>query len=285
MLYLPIGTIQTATVIRKIETGYVLKKETDEVLLHHNETEVELKVDQDVNVFLYNDKNNQIVATTKIPNVLMDTYGWVEVVNVVPKLGVFVDIGIAKDILVSVDDLPIYTGVWPKIDDQLYVTLGKDQEERLLALPATEGIFMSMREIAPLDLLNASISGRVYYTSREGSAIFSEDGYRGFVHHTERESEPCLGETVSGRVIEVKDDGTVNVSLLPLKEERIDADGEAILEHLENNDGMIPFGDKSDAERIRAQFGFSKSAFKRALGRLMKQGKVEQRDGKTYLVK
>src|SRR5690625_3118344 len=112
-----------------------------------------------------------------------------------------------------------------KIGDQLYVTLSKDQEERLLALPATEGIFMGMREIAPLDLLNASISGRVYYTSREGSAIFSEDGYRGFVHHTERESEPRLGETVSGRVIEVKDDGTVNVSLLPLKEERIDADG------------------------------------------------------------
>src|SRR5690625_3718221 len=87
MLYLPIGTVQTATVIRKIETGYVLKKETDEVLLHHNETESDLEIDQAVNVFLYNDKNNQIVATTIIPHVQKDTYGWVEVVNVVPKLG------------------------------------------------------------------------------------------------------------------------------------------------------------------------------------------------------
>src|SRR5690625_2007848 len=120
-LSLPIGYIQTATVIRQIQSGYVLKKETDEVLLHHNETESDLEIDPAVNVFLYNDKNNQIVATTIIPHVQKDTYGWVEVVNVVPKLGVFVDIGIAKDILISVDDLPIYTVVWPKIGDQLYV--------------------------------------------------------------------------------------------------------------------------------------------------------------------
>lgn len=285
MMYLPIGTVQTATVLRKIETGYVLKKETDEVLLHHNETEVELAVDETVEVFLYNDKNNQIVATTQIPNVQMDTYGWTEVVNVVPKLGVFVNIGIAKDILISVDDLPIYTDVWPQIGDQLYVTLGKDQEERLLALPATEGVFFDMREIAPLELLNAEFSGRVYYTSREGAAIFSEDGYRGFIHHTERNHEPRLGEVVTGRVIEVKEDGTVNVSLLPLKQERMDDDAETILEYLGSHDGEMPLGDKSDPDVIRATFGFSKSAFKRALGRLMKARKIEQRDGKTYLLK
>lgn len=284
MMYLPIGTVQTATVLRKIETGYVLKKETNEVLLHHNETDTELEVEQEVDVFLYNDKNNQVVATTKIPHVQMDTYGWAEVVNVVPKLGAFVDISIAKDILVSVDDLPIYTDVWPQIGDQLYVTLGIDQEERLLALPATEGVFFDMREIAPLELLNADFSGRVYYTSREGAAVFSDAGYRGFIHHTEREDEPRLGEIINGRVIDVKEDGTVNVSLLPRKEERMDRDGQIILDHLNTNEGMIPFGNKSDPEAIRDTFGFSKSAFKRALGRLMKEGKVKPEDDKTYLV-
>src|SRR5690625_1859591 len=162
MFHLPIGTIQTATVLRKIETGYVLQKETDEVLLHHNETDRELEVDEDVEVFLYNDKNNQIVATTTLPTILMDTYDWAEVVEVIPNLGAFVHIGIAKDILVSIDDLPLFEDVWPQIGDKLYVTLGKDQEERLLALPATESVFFGIRELAPDDLFNKQISGYVY---------------------------------------------------------------------------------------------------------------------------
>ena len=283
-MHLPIGTIQTATVLRKIETGYVLKKETDEVLLHNNETENELKAGQEVEVFLYQDKGNQIVATTKLPSILMDTYGWAEVVEVIPDLGAFVSIGIAKDILVSVDDLPLFESVWPQVGDMLYVTLGKDQEERLLALPATEGVFDRERNQAPDELLNKPFTARVYLTNREGTAVISEEGYRGFIHHSERDEEPRLGQTVTGRIIDVKEDGTVNVSLTPLKQDRMDDDAEAILELLELNDGVISLTDKSDPEDIRMSFNCSKSAFKRALGRLMKERKIEQRDGKTYLI-
>lgn len=285
MFHLPIGTIQTATVLRKIETGYVLQKETDEVLLHHNETDHELEVDEDVEVFLYNDKNNQIVATTTLPTILMDTYGWAKVIEVIPDLGAFVHIGIAKDILVSIDDLPLFENVWPQVGDMLYVTLGKDQEERLLALPATEGVFDRIRELAPDELLNKEIIGHVYRTSREGTAFISDEGYRGFIHHTERIEEPRLGELIKGRVIAVKDDGTVNASLKPLKQERMGADAEAILAYLESHDGVIPFSDKSDPEDIRATFKMSKSAFKRALGRLMKESKIEQREGQTFIKK
>lgn len=284
MMHMLNGTVQSLPVLRKIDTGYVLNDEDYEVLLHNNETEGELNVGDVVEVFLYNDRNNQIVATTKIPSVQMDTYGWAVVVEIVPKLGVFVHVGINKDMLVSIDDLPIYTEVWPQVGDQLYVTLGLDQEDRLLAIPATESIFMDMREIPTDDLFNTSVTGRVYHTSREGAAIFTEDGYRGFIHHTEREKEPRLGGLVTGRVIEVKDDGTLNISLMPLKQERIDDDAVAILSELKKNDGVIPFSDKSNPDDIRKTFGFSKSAFKRAVGRLMRERQVEQRDGKTYLI-
>lgn len=144
---------------------------------------------------------------------------------------------------------------------------------------------MNMRELAFDIEMNASVSGRVYHTSREGTAIFSEEGYRGFIHHTERESEPRLGELVHGRVIEVKEDGTLNLSLLPLKQDRMADDADKILAALHENDGMIPYGDRSDAQAIQDNFQMSKSAFKRALGRLMKQRKIEQRDGNTYLLK
>lgn len=284
MLHLPIGTIQTATVLRKIETGYVLKKESDEVLLHHNEAARELEVEEVVDVFLYQDKDNELIATMTLPEIVMDTYGWAEVVEVIPHLGAFVSIGIAKDILVSVDDLPVFEEVWPKIGDQLYVTLGKDQEERLLALPATEGVIEQKRVDADEDLLNKPVSGRVYLTSKEGTAMITKEGYRGFIHHSERMKEPRLGEEVSGRVIDVKDDGTINVSLKPLKQDRIDDDAAVILAYLKENDGEIPYTDKSDPEDIRDIFNFSKSAFKRAVGRLMRDRKVEQKNGKTYLI-
>lgn len=212
-------------------------------------------------------------------------YDWVEVKEVIPDLGVFVDIGIKKEILVSKDDLPLFKSVWPEKGDRLYVTLGEDRKGRLLAIPAKEDALLDEMEAAPENLYQQPIAGRVYHTSKEGAAIFTEGNHRGFIHRTERKQEPRLGEWVKGRVIEVKEDGSVNVSLRPLKQHSIGDDAEAIVAHLEKNDGVIPFSDKSDPEDIRATFQISKAAFKRALGRLMKEGKIEQNHGNTYLKK
>jgi len=280
---LPIGTTLTMNVLRKIDTGYVLTSEGENVLLHHNETDKELEPDQHVEVFLYTDKKGNHAATTSLPTIQMDQYGWVEVVEVIPRLGAFVNIGIAKDILVSSDELPLYEEVWPEPGDQLFVTLGKDKKGKLLAIPATEGILAREIELAPENLHNNPISGWIYHTSREGSALISEDGYRGFIHHTERKQEPRLGELVHGRVIKVKEDGTLNVSLRPYKKISMQEDSAVILDYLNDNGGMIPFSNKSDPEDIRGTFQISKAAFKRALGKLMKEGKIEQREGKTYL--
>ncbi|RLL46747.1 hypothetical protein D8M04_05965 [Oceanobacillus piezotolerans] len=281
---LKIGTVETMTVLRKIETGYVLEKDGEQALLHHNEAKEELEENEQVTVFLYNDKKGNIAATTTLPTIRMDSYDWAEVVEVSPRLGgVFVQIGIAKEMLVSKDDLPLYESVWPKVGDKLFVTLGLDQKGRLLAIPATEGIIYREIELAPEDLLNSQVTGHVYHTSREGTAIITKENYRGFIHHFERKSEPRLGELVTARVIEVKHDGTLNLSLRPLKQHGMMEDADLILEHLQVNNGIIPFSDKSEPEDIRGTFEISKAAFKRALGKLMKEGKIEQRDGKTYL--
>src|SRR5699024_5760255 len=279
-----IGTIQTMTVLRKIDTGYVLQKDTSEALLHHNETEDELQTDQEIDVFLYQDKKEQAIATTKLPHVQMDVYDWTEVVEVIPDLGAFVDIGTGKDMLVSSDDLPLFEDVWPKKEDMLYVTLGRDQKGRLLAIPATEGVFAREFELAPEHLFNAPIQGHVYLTGREGAAMITKENYRGFIHHTASKQEPRIRQLIQGRVTKVKEDDTINVSLRPLKQHSMREDADAILELLEESDGMIPFSNKSDPEDIRGTFNISKAAFKRALGMLMKENKIEQRDGNTYLL-
>ena len=284
VLQMTLGTIQTMRVLRKIETGYVLGHDGQEALLHHNETHQPLIEGEEVKVFLYSDKKGNIAATTTIPNVTIQHYGWAEVVEVVPKLGVFVNIGIQKEMLVSNDELPKFRSIWPKPEDRLYVKLDLDDKNRLMAIPATGRVIADLYKKAPETLLNQVVGGRGYFSSREGTEIITMEGYRGFIHHTERKSEPRLGELVKGRVIDVKEDGTINVSLRPIKRESIPIDAEDIIRYLRENGGVMPFSDKSDPEEIRATFQISKAAFKRALGRLMKEGKVEQRDDKSYLL-
>jgi uncharacterized protein len=278
-----LGTVQILNVARVIDTGYVLTDGVNEILLHISESDQNLEVDQSVDVFLYEDKKGQVVATQSIPSVRFDQYDWAEVVEVVPNLGVFVNVGIQKELLVSKDDLPLLEEVWPHTGDELYVRLDTDQRGRLLAKPATESVFDEDFEMAPETLLNQPISGKIYRTSREGAVLITEEGYRGFIHHTERKREPRLGEWVKGRVIDVKSDGTLNISLRPLKQVGRIEDADMILEHLESEGGIIPFNDKSDPEDIKATFNISKSAFKRALGKLMKEGKIEQKNDRTYL--
>lgn len=274
-----------ATVVREMETGYVLDVDDYEVLLHFNDTNEGEKFtdEENIEVFLYNDKNEQIVATTVIPSIDRNNFGWADVIEVIPNLGAFVNIGTIKEVLVSVDDLPIFTEVWPIENDRLYVALGEDQRERLLAIPASEFEIEDIIEPAEDIRVNDSIEGTVYYTNREGAAFLTDENIRGFIHHSERSTEPRLGERIKGRVIDVRDDKTLNVSLLPLKEERIDQDSETILFYLKDNDGTMTFNDKSDAEEIRDIFGMSKSAFKRALGKLMRERIINQDENSTFL--
>ncbi|MDG5789536.1 S1-like domain-containing RNA-binding protein [Evansella sp. AB-P1] len=277
------GTIETLTVLRKIETGYVLTNGNTEVLLHLNEADGDLDVDQEVDVFLYQDKKGQLIATMALPNEYLYTYDWAEVVDSVKNLGVFVDVGIQKEILVSKDDLPLLEGVWPQPGDELFVTLETDRKGRLLAKPVTEEIIEQERDRATNSMENRDVSGRIYRSTKVGSFIITEEGFRGFIHHSERKEEPRLGEWVKGRVIEVKDDGTLNVSLRLLKLQSRDADADSIIEYLEKNNGTMFLTDKSSPEEIRETLQLSKAAFKRAIGKLLKEGKIEQRDGNTYL--
>lgn len=273
-----VGTIQTLFIENKSESGYTLTHGSQSIFLSHKEQKTELDIGDYVKVFLYINRDGEMVATTTLPHIIMGTYGWATIVKVISNLGLFVDIGTTEDILVSIDDLPIYKKIWPNVDDQLYVTLGLDQNGRLLAIPATEREMESILEFADFETvtINDQVKGTIYFTSKEGSVMLTEEHYRGFIHYTEREKEPRLGEQVTGRVIDVKDDGTLNVSLLPLKHERIDDDAEKIVAYLIEHSGTMSFNDRSRPEDIRNTFNMSKSAFKRALGRLMKERKVTQ---------
>src|SRR5690606_31624765 len=128
-------------------------------------------------------------------------------------------------------------------------------------------------------VFNKNVKGTVYRLLLAGSFIITEEGYMGFIHESERREEPRLGQEVEGRIIDVKEDGTINVSLLPRTHEQIDDDANEIFEYLQGRGGSMPYWDKSLPEDIKRRFNMSKGAFKRALGKLMKENKIIQEDG------
>ena len=149
-------------------------------------------------------------------------------------------------------------------------------------LPAPEDIISELFTDAEEDVMNKDLTGTVYRLIASGSFLITDEGIRAFIHPSERKEEPRLGSRVTGRVIEVKEDGSVNMSLLPRKQDALSVDAEEILTYLRSRNGAMPYGDKSDPDDIRERFHLSKAAFKRALGHLMKNGKVYQKDGWTY---
>jgi len=131
---------------------------------------------------------------------------------------------------------------------------------------------------------NDDVSGTVVSALKAGSYIYLDNDYVGFVHPDERDAEPRLGEHIDGRVIGLRDDGILYVSLFPRAHEVLDEDAAMIFEVLKRSDDYrIPYHDKSDPNDIRTYFGISKGQFKRAVGRLMKNNLVKQDQESTYL--
>ncbi len=277
------GTVVTLDVVRKAPFGYFLSDGEEDVLLHHTELPKDFNENERQTVFLYQDHEGRLAASPTIPTIRKGHYDWAEVVEVKKNLGVFIHIGIQKDMLISIDDLPELFHLWPIVGNRLYCTLKTDRKGRLFAKIAPEDVMRDIAVPAPRHLHNKNVSATVYRLLLEGSFVMTDEGYLGFIHQSERQEEPRLGERVHGRVIEVKDDGFINVSLKPRSHEVIDVHAEQIYHYLMGRDGMMPFGDRSMPEDIKKRFQMSKGAFKRALGKLMKEGKVTQRDGWTYL--
>lgn len=277
------GMITELEMIREAPFGYFLTDGEHEVLLHQTETDRELEENESVRVFIYQDKKGRLAATTTVPLITTDTFGWVEVVGVQIRLGVFVDIGIKKDMLLSIDDLPDSNEKWPKTGGFLYCSLKLDPKAGLMAQLAREEDIEELASPAREEDFNRDVFGTVYRFVTNGAFIIIDEGPIGFVHESEQSEDLRLGDKVSGRIIEAKEDGTVNVSLLPRVHERIGDDADYILDLLQKRDGPMPYGDHSHPDDIRSRFGMSKGAFKRALGKLMKHGKIEQKDGWTHL--
>lgn len=284
-----LGTVITAMVTDQNEKSYFVQKNGITYGLDKKEVESELSIGDMVKGFVYENMNKQLKITTQIPKVRIGHYGWGVVTDVRRDLGVFVDIGLEdKDIVVSLDNMPELKSLWPKKGDRLMISLRIDLKNRIWGELADEDIFRSISRIPSQqdDWKNQNTTATVYRLKMVGTFVLTDDFHIGFIHPTERDAEPRLGEQVEARVIGVSPHGMLNLSLKPRAHEALEDDAQMIMALLEKSPtSSLPYTDKSNPDDIRDYFGISKAQFKRALGRLMKNKLIVQEDGQTKLVK
>ncbi|WP_103661836.1 S1 RNA-binding domain-containing protein [Lactobacillus sp. HT06-2] len=269
-----LGTIQTGKIIDQNENAYYVQIDglTYELKRHEATQEETPHLGDEITGFIYDNQQHQREMTQFLPFAQSDQYGWGKVTAVRIGLGVFVDIGLPdKDVVISMDDLPFDKNRWPRKDDRLLVRLETDEKDRIWAKLADENIFEQLSAHFSNNMKNKNVFATVYASRDIGCFVLTTDYYLGFVHESQMARPLRLGEQFKGRVIGISQYGRLNLSSLPRAFEEIDDDAQMILMSLRRKASKtLPFYDKSDAQEIKAYFGISKSAFKRALGHLLK---------------
>ena len=280
-----IGQTISAIIVEESERFYFLQKGED--LLRLDKTEGEHTVGDVVTGFVYVDKDDHRRLTTLEQKATNEHYGWGTVTAVRKDLGAFVDTGLpGKDVVVSLDDLPLEKDQWPKVGDQLYVKLIIDRKERIWGHLAWHEDFWNLAGPGYDNMQNQDLRAIVYRNKESGTFVYLPDNNMlGFIHPNERFSVPRVGQELQVRVIGFrKEDRSLNLSEKPRAYEMLDADSQMILAYLQSMGGKMAFNDKSNPDEIKATFGISKGQFKKALGGLMKAKKIKQSPEGTELI-
>lgn len=287
------GTIITLEVAREVPpNGYFLSNGVQDVLLHYSEVVGTIKPGDHVDVFIYHDTYDRMMATMKRPLLQLGDLAQLEVVDIHPRLGVFLEMGLGRNLLLPIRELPEKKEFRPEIGDHVFVTMSTDKSGRLIARAAREEELAARCIRSPESWKNNWVEATVYKPLQMGTFVVCDAGVLGFgiiglIPAAERLKPLRLGERVKVRIAHVREeDGRVNLSMRQLKQVGRVEDSDVILKLLqERPDGGMPYSDVTPPDIIASRFGLSKSAFKRALGKLMKEGLIEQRENWTYLVK
>lgn len=284
------GTTATLQIVReKSPYGYFVNDGERDVLLHYSETTKAVKPGDIVEVFFYYDTEDRPSATMKKPFLKLGELALLEVADVHPRLGCFLEMGLGRQLLLPIKELPEFEELRPQVGDKVFVMMDHDKQGRLKATLAGERELMERAFHAPTSWKNKWVEGWVYKPLQMGTFVLCDGGVLGFgaigmIHSSERTRKLRLGERVKARVIFVREDGRVNLSMQERKEVGRVEDSDRILAFLrERPNGAMPYSDETPADIIKQKFNISKSAFKRAIGKLMKEGLVTQQGSWTHL--
>ena len=269
---LKLGEKQTLEIMKKVEFGVYLKDPMDangeeRVLLPVKQVPAGASVGDRLEVFLYKDSKDRLIATTNTPLLVMNEVKVLKVAQV-SKMGAFLNWGLEKDLF-----LPFREQTRKVSEgDECLVALYIDKSSRLCA---TMKVYHYLNLESPYKK-DDRVEGVVYEISDNFGAFVAVDNqYSGLIPKKEFFGNVKVGDKVSARVVSVKEDGKLDLSIREKALTQILIDAEKVLEVIHSFDGALPFNDKANPEVIKRELQMSKNEFKKAVGHLLKSGKIE----------
>ena len=274
-----LGKKQTLTVVKTVDFGVYLaekddKEGKDSVLLPAKQVPAGTKAGDELTVFIYKDSKDRLIATTREP---MLQVGQTAVLKVsqVTRIGAFLNWGLEKDLLLPYHEQTTRMQEGKDVLVALYI----DKSQRLCA---TMKVYHYLSTRTPY-VVGDQVKGRVYEISGNfGVFVAVDDKYSALIPAREAAGKYRPGEILDLRVTEVKEDGKMNVTDRQKAYLQIEEDAESVLSVIDEFAGVLPFDDKASPEVIKREFGLSKNAFNRAIGHLLKEGKIEIKERRIY---
>lgn len=263
-----IGRYNTLKVVKKVDFGFYLDGgEEGEILLPKRFVPRGLHEDDDLEVFLYHDSDNRIIATTQKPYGIVGDVVLLKVIDVT-RQGAFMDWGLMKDIFVPLSQQESNM----QLGGMYLVMIYLDEQTGRVAATERIGRFLNnyditVKELDPVDLV-------VYRKTEIGYSVIINNIHLGLLHYNEVFRELEIGDKVKGFVKNVREDNKIDVALGERGYEKVEGEKEKILRLLHENDGYLPYNDKSAPEDIYEFFGMSKKTFKMTTGALYKERKI-----------
>ena len=266
-----LGKIQTLEIARKKDFGVYLVDVGDYdtkggVLLPIRQVPKDAQIGDKLEVFLYKDSEDRLIATTKQPKLCVGELAALRVKEV-SKIGAFVDIGIDKDILLPFKEMEGS----PKPGDEVLMALYVDRSDRLALSMRIYKYLQPSQEHKKDDVVKA----RVYRLRDVGVMLAVEDKYFGMIPRIENYESYRIGDVIEARVLRVREDGKLDLSHRKKAYLQLGEDAKMIADLLDKKQGRLELGDDSSPEKIKEVLGISKNAFKRAIGNLYKSNKIK----------
>lgn len=266
-----LGEFQVLQVVKLVDFGiYLAENPQDQtrVLLPKKQVPPDIHVGDELEVFLYKDSKDRLIATTNQPKLTIGSCAALKVLSI-GNIGAFLDWGLEKDLFLPYKEMTreVHAG------DEILVTLYIDKSRRLCA--SMKDLYLLLSQDSPYQK-DDTVTGRIYeFSENFGTFVAVDDKYSAMLPSHEDCSMLKVGDVIEAKVTNVKPDGKLDLTRREKAYIQMDADAEKVMQVIEAYAGVLPFNDKASPEVIKREMKMSKNAFKRAVGHLYKERKIE----------
>lgn len=262
------GQYNTLRVVKQVDFGFYLDGDGEEILLPKRFVPEGLQPEDEINVFIYHDSENRLIATTQQPKGVVGDIVMLEVVDA-NRQGAFMDWGLMKDLFVPKSQQESRM----EVGGHYLVMIYRDEQTGRVAATEKFSNVLSNYELTVHELDDVEFV--VYQKTDIGYKVIVNNKHLGVLHYNEVFRELEIGEKLRGFIKTIRPGNKIDVSMGQRGYKRVEDEESKVLRLLQENNGYLPYHDKSDPEDIYEFFGMSKKTFKMVLGTLYKQRKIE----------